>query len=530
MLKKIILAVFPANTRRGRYVKSIAVKLGLAKDFIYNVDYQVWIDTAEQALFLPVVKDGKPRKKPLFSIVVPTYNTPQKYLGPLIESIMGQSYGSWELILSDDSKDEERAAAIMSLTELDDRIKYVEHEKGLGISENTNKGIEIAVGEYIVFTDHDDVLVPTALNELAAEIYANPNVDILYSDEDKLTDDGRYRFWPHFKSNWSPHQFLTCNYTNHISAVKTSLVNKVGGLRADHNGAQDYDLLLRIHGSSKKPLRVIHIPKVLYHWRLAEGSTAADFSLKDYALQAGIDAVEGFLKARGLDVSVAPIEDRPGFYNPNIQPARGRKVIVMVDAGDDISGQGLVSTLESITDTDAFSSVQFMTSPIFMKTEPLANLANDDVIVKIKANIIPNETDWLQRLAGALELDDILAVAPRILGHDGRIWDMGLLKSHNGSGYDPLFQGRNHNDDSMYGHTEWIRDVDALTTSFMAVRIVDKELLDEQIIVAADSDPRFCTIWSPVQATYYGDFAITSQANPRIFTDEKKVYTPIWKK
>ena len=528
MLKKIILKIFPLSTRRGRFVKRIAVKLGCARPFIYDEKYQVWMENAEELRFLHPVAYNK-KEKPMFSIVIPMYNTKDKYLNPLINSIADQSFDDWELILADGSNDSDRAAAIESISKSDSRIKYYGLKKNRGISENTNEAIKKAIGEYIVFCDHDDVLSLYALNEMAASIIDNPKIDIIYSDEDKLTDNGLNRYWPHLKPNWSPHQFLTCNYTNHISAIRSSLVNKVGGLRDKYNGAQDYDLLLRVHSLMGEKITVHHIPKILYHWRAADESTAGDFSVKKYALEAGEKALTEYLSSKELKADVSSIEDRPGFYSPKIIPHKNRKALIIVgDACNERMSQSLKETYESITNTSGLSKVSFLTSHEYLANSKqcTVGLNNDDIIVRVTENIIPKSEDWLIRLAGALELDDIYAVSPRILGYDGRIWDMGCVDDIHGNRR-MLFRGLLSIDDSIYGHTEWIRDVDCLTGNFVAMRYKDFDINRKEI--KSDIDGYYNTVWSPVEAVFYHKISLVGgQYNENIELCSNGSKTVLW--
>ncbi|HEX6258668.1 MAG TPA: glycosyltransferase [Candidatus Saccharimonadales bacterium] len=529
MVKKTVLALFPPATPRGRLIKRIAVKLHLAKPFAYDAKYQLWMDNAEEQLFLHPI-EHTPKKQPLFSIIVPMYNTQDKYLQPLVYSVINQSFKDWELILADGSTDPERQAAIKHLAASDERIVYFALKENKGISENTNAGLERAKGEYVVFSDHDDVLSPHALNELAAAIKDKPATEILYSDEDKITDDGVWRHWPHFKPDWSPHQFLSCNYTNHVSAVKRELANKVKGLRTECNGAQDYDFLMRIHALPGKRV-VTHIPKVLYYWRTAEGSTAGDFTVKEYALKAGEKAVQTYLDSQGVTATVKSLEGRPGFYDPNIAPAKNREALVIV--GNDQTNRmakTLYEKIESMTNVDAFKHVTFVTGEEFAKRQKhyLDSLDGADVVVRILANTVPNQEDWLARLTGALELDDTFAVAPRIIAYDGRIWDMGAVIDAEGAAV-PLFKGLLAHDDSPYGHTEWIRDVDTLSGDFYAIR--KKDFAWDQTVVESKRAQEYVAIWSVVEATYYGSLQPkTKQFNENLNVGRNGHMTTLWLK
>jgi len=511
MLKKLAKMIFPPNTRIGRQVKKLAIKTGYARPFAYDARYQVWMENAEEAQYLHPITHEQNEKTPLFSIVIPAYNTQDKYLIPLINSIVDQSFDDWELILADGSNVADRKQAIKNIAKSDSRIKYFSLDENNGISGNTNKAIEKATGQYLIFADHDDTLNTHALNEIAASVIDNPKIDIIYSDEDKLTDNGISRYWPHLKPSWSPHQFLTCNYTNHVSAIRRTYVNEVGGLRSECNGAQDYDLLLRIHALPGDRV-VYHIPKILYHWRAA-----------------GEVALTNFLESKNLKAKVTSIKNRPGFYDPLIFPDKKRKVLVVIGKSEDErKSQSLKQTYESITNVSNLGSVDFVTEIEFEKqtSKHTAALRPDDVVIRITENITPKSEDWLLRLVGSLELDDVYAVSPRILGYDGRIWDMGLIDSMHGKSV-RLFRGLLSVDDSIYGHTEWIRDVDALSGCFVAIRY--KDFINDMSTVKSPNTKQHTTIWSPVEAVFYQKIGgLNGQYNENIEITSDGSKTILW--
>ena len=218
MIKRVILSFFPLDTRRGRALKGVAAKLQLAHPPLYDHDFVFWTAHKEKDVFAMLRSNFPDDVSPRFSIVIPTYNTAEKYLQPLIYSLVNQTYDNWEVIITDGSPDEESAQLIEQYCKQDERIKY-HHNNTKGISANTNHGLKFVKGKYIVFVDHDDILDLHALNELATVIDEEGAPDIIYSDEDKISDNGTLRHSPHFKPDWAPHQFLSCNYTNHISAV-----------------------------------------------------------------------------------------------------------------------------------------------------------------------------------------------------------------------------------------------------------------------------------------------------------------------
>ncbi len=232
---------------------------------------------------------------PLFSIVVPLYNTKTDLLNELVTSVTDQVYTNWELILVNSTpKNAKLKKALAALT--DPRIRVVELEKNLGISGNTNAGTKVAKGDYIVFCDHDDVLNKMALSRFAKVIVEDPTVDALYSDEDFLQEDGSHVF-PHLKSDFNIDLLRAHNYITHLVSVRASLVAELP-LRSEFDGAQDYDFLLRL---SEKTDKIFHVREVLYHWRMSETSTAKDAGAKSYTDDAGLKALQEHLVRCGLN-------------------------------------------------------------------------------------------------------------------------------------------------------------------------------------------------------------------------------------
>lgn len=234
--------------------------------------------------------------KPLISVVMPVYNTPEKWLRLAIESVLGQLYPHWELCIADDAS---TAPHIRPLLEeyrrRDSRIKVVSRSKNGHISAASNSALELATGEFIALLDHDDELAPHALYMVAHELNLFPDADIIYSDEDKIDEEGR-RFNAIFKPDWSPELFYSQNYICHLTVYRASLVGSVGGFRIGFEGSQDYDLCIRC-AAMTTPARIRHIPWVLYHWRAISGSTATSTHQKSYAEQAAVRALADHFKA-----------------------------------------------------------------------------------------------------------------------------------------------------------------------------------------------------------------------------------------
>lgn len=240
--------------------------------------------------------------KPKFSIVVPLYKTPVEYLEQMVQSVKQQTYTNWELVLSDGSgKDSPLKEVLARLAAEEPRIRVVENEKTLQISENTNAAMEQATGDFFVFMDHDDMLTEHALFECAAVINKTPEADVIYSDEDKMSMDGHKFFQPHFKPDFNLDLLCTVNYICHLFVAKRELVEKVGMLRSEFDGAQDYDFIFRCTEEAEK---ICHIPKIMYHWRCHEDSTAENPESKQYAFDAGRRAIEAHYQRKGIHAEV----------------------------------------------------------------------------------------------------------------------------------------------------------------------------------------------------------------------------------
>ena len=244
--------------------------------------------------------------QPLFSIVIPVYNTVTEQLEECIRSVLNQTYDRFELILVDDHSSWDNVRPVLQKYEANARVHAIYRSVNGHISVATNDGIAAASGEFIVFMDCDDIIEPNALYEFAKKLNENPALDFLYSDEDKITEDGKIRHLPFFKPDWSPDLFLTMMYTNHLAAYRTSLVRQVGGLRTAYNGSQDYDFTLRFMEHSDNT-RVGHIPKVLYHWRERRESVAFAMNSKNYASEAARHAKEDSIRRKGLNARLEPI-------------------------------------------------------------------------------------------------------------------------------------------------------------------------------------------------------------------------------
>ncbi len=268
---------------------------------------------------------SKSKKLPFISIIVPCYNTDKAFFTEMIESVRNQTYGKWELILAEAPVIKEhngKKLTIYPLTKTvekyaagDGRIRYLKLKSNDGISANTNAALDVARGDYITLLDHDDYITPDALCEVAITAIRN-YPKLIYSDEDKCDAEGTRFFQLHRKSSFNPDMFLSNNYICHLTTIRSDVIFRCR-FRPEYDGAQDYDLFLRCIGDAmwvpNAARQVVHIPKVLYHWRSHDNSTSANPQSKTYAYEAGRRAVYDFLKSSGIDCKVSDLK-HVGFY------------------------------------------------------------------------------------------------------------------------------------------------------------------------------------------------------------------------
>ncbi|WP_113286997.1 glycosyltransferase family 2 protein [Escherichia coli] len=272
-----------------------------------SVGYEEWIETVElpslpgnEEVSLMLASMTHP---PVISIVIPVYNPAEIYLRACLDSVLAQSYPHWELCIADDRSPKEHVQRVLREYEAkDSRIKVVYRKHNGHISAASNSALEIAKGDFVALLDHDDVLPEHAMLFMAQAICEQPHTQILYSDEDKINARGE-RFEPHFKSDWNPDLFFSQNYASHLGVYRRSLLQQIGGFRLGVEGSQDQDLLLRClpHVAAEQ---IVHIPRVLYHWRTIEGSTALASGEKSYTTEAGIKALRDYFSKQQPEVTV----------------------------------------------------------------------------------------------------------------------------------------------------------------------------------------------------------------------------------
>ena len=459
----------------------------------------------------------------LFSVIVPAYCTPERILGEMIDSVCAQTYGKWELCIADASDREPSDGGrsvkdvVLSRAAEDSRIRYTKLAENKGISENTNEAMKMATGDYICLLDHDDLLSPQTLYLYAKEIEEN-GADFLYSDEDKVREDGVGHLQPHFKPDFSPDLLRSNNYITHFVAVKKSLADTVGGFRPEMNGAQDYDFILRC---TEKAAHIAHIPEILYHWRTSESSTADNPMSKQYAYEAGKHAIEEHLKRTGTEGSVELLPDF-GFYRVKY-PVKGNPLVSVIIPNKDHADMlrscvesVLASSYENIeiiivengsTERETYAYYQelsenprvrlvrwkkpFNYSAInnygvkFARGEYYLFLNND-----VRADITP---DWLSEMLGVCQRSDVGIVGARLYYSNNKIQHAGIVIGIGGVAgamFVDLPRGR-----SGYMHKAAImQDLSAVTAACM---MVDAEAFHDvygftEALAVAFNDVDFC--------------------------------------
>ncbi len=399
----------------------------------------------------------------LFSILTPVFNTDDGALRAMLNSVVDQSFGIWEHILVDDgSTDFNVVRTLKEYAAADPRFAVVECDRNHGISEATNGALRRARGKYVVLLDHDDTLHPDALLENARVIGAYPEVDLIYSDEDKTNSDDEF-YAPYFKPDWSPVHLLTRMCTGHLSVYRRDLVNTVGGFRPEYDGTQDYDLALRV---AEKTSRVVHIPKVLYHWRVGATSTAGDLDAKAGILERQREALEDCFRRRGIEGSIHPT-NYPGNWRPvpdlpNPAPLvsiviptagrngviRGRSTNILQNCLDSLARSTYpnfeivlscneplpAAAQEALQRFPRHKLVQYE-SPVLNLAEKINNaarMAQGEYLVLLNDDIEVKTPDWIESMVRICVLDGVGCVGAKLLFENDTIQHAGVVFQDSG--------------------------------------------------------------------------------------------------
>lgn len=313
--------------------------------------------------------------RPKVSIIVPVYNTNEKWLRLCIESVLRQVYDNWELCIVDGGSTERHIRRVLEeYAKQDARITVKFLTENKGIAGNSNEAFGIANGEFVGFLDHDDELASSALYEVVKLLQKDQDIDFIYSDEDKISLSGK-RLDPHFKPDWSPDTLYSCNYISHFSVIRKSIIEELGGFREGYDGSQDYDLFLRVVERTQK---IAHIPKVLYHWRMVPRSAASSSNAKPYAYIAAKKAIKNSLNRRKVEAEVFN-GPSAGFYRVKYKINGNPKVSIIIPTSDEV--KILQRCIQSILGKTKYDNYE-----IFIVDNLSAQLATFKYYDEVKSN------------------------------------------------------------------------------------------------------------------------------------------------
>ena len=458
-----------------------------------------------------------------FSVVMPVYNPPLDYLRQAIESVQAQVYPHWEICIADDASPNAAVRELLNeLAAQDPRIKLVFREKNGHISAATNSALEIATGDYIALMDNDDLLPPHALAYMALAAHQHPQAGLIYSDEDKVTEDN-VRQAPYFKCQFNYELFLSQNMISHFGVYRRSVLEEIGGFRVGYEGAQDWDLALRVI-EKVGPENIVHVPRVLYHWRIFPGSTALALEEKDYALKAQIESITSHLQRIGKpDTQVYPAPGIPGLLRikhrlPDplplvsiVIPTRDRVEllsmcvnsilektaypnyqIVVVDNGS--TDEKALAYLDSIAKDER---VKVIRADIPFNYSALNNLGvaqtDGEYLVLMNNDIEITQTDWLEEMLAFACQPDIGCVGAQLwypnntLQHGGVVLGIGGVASH-------AHKGIPRGNFGYFGRASAHQMFSAVTAACLMIRKSTYQAVDgfDETLKVAYNDVDFC--------------------------------------
>jgi O-antigen biosynthesis protein len=490
------------------------------------------------------------------SIVMPVFNTPPDILEEAIRSVQDQTYANWELCVCDDCSD--AAATLKVLRQykgIDPRLKITRSPRNLHIAGATNLAAEFATGHFVAFLDHDDTLAPDALACVAQAISEHPNADVLYTDEDKIEPDGSLSE-PYLKPDWSPEHLLSVMYILHLLVVRKSLFLALGGMRSAFTGAQDYDLALRATAQARD---VVHVPRVLYHWRKVPGSAAAVVDAKPDALANARAAVRDFVRSKA---DQAEVEDGlfAGSYRVKwpVDPAVPVTLLMLTGCRSRrVEGRGNIllvkHAIDSIVEKSTFENYRIVLlvnsglpthtrrnfEDIGIRIEDYPNeqpfnysrmlnrgfqmVETEDVIV-LNDDIEIISADWIEALLSFSRQPKVGIVGARLLYPDDRIQHAGVVLGVNGASAH-IFHGTHVNDVSYCGFSHIIRNYSAVTGAVMATRMsVVREVGSFDEALSTDyNDIDFCLrlrasgyriVYTPHATLYHFERSSLKRAEP----------------
>ena len=463
-----------------------------------SIDYQTWYSEREPQQILEASQAAGLKRKPLISIMTPAFNTPDALLRECIESVLKQTYENWQLCIVDDGSTEPNVTSTLAqYAGLYPRINFTRIGENSGIAAATNTALRLAKGDLVAFLDHDDVLAPHALAEIARCAGSDPTPDLIYSDEDRIDIRG-HRSSPFFKPDWSPDLLRSVNYLCHLVAVRRELVEMVGGVREKFEGAQDYDLVLRL---IEKASRIVHIPKILYHWRLWGDSLSQDGAKLASASRAGCRALSDHLQRTGEQAVVT--EDTLTSYRVRYAIGHNPLVSIIIPFKDKASllrrlVEGLLhnTTYQNFelllisnnsTEPETFSLLDEITDRRAQKLvwdQPFnypainnfgAQKAQGELLLFLNNDMEIVDPGWLDELIGNAQRPEVGAVGAKLLFPDRSIQHAGAVVGLSGFAGHP-FARLPETEWTAFGSSNWTRNFLAVTSACLMIR---RELFEE---------------------------------------------------
>jgi glycosyltransferase involved in cell wall biosynthesis len=457
--------------------------------------YQSWLalnKSSANHLRYWVNLDSETKSKPLYSFIMPVYNSSLPFLQETILSIMEQTYENWELCITDDGSDDSQVIEYLQrLQSRDNRVKFFRRMENGGIALATNDAIALSKGAYLVFVDHDDLVEPTALSEINAYLEKNPKTDFLYTDDDKIDVSGK-RYAPQFKPDWSPELLLSYCYVSHMKIARAVTSAKIGHMREGFEGSQDYDYVLRL---SEVCREIGHLPRILYHWRALPGSTATSGAAKPNAFDAGLRAVQDACGRQTIPGEVRqPIwakKENLGIYEMRF-PDNGPAVTILIPTRN--NSKLLSKCLKSLKNTSYRNFTIKILDNDSDDPDTLAFLAKSGLeVIKIerpdgKFNfshivnrgvekvetpyllLLNDDTEvikprWLSQMVGLMGMEGVGTVGAKLLFPDGAIQHAGIIHGA-GEGYaGPAFRGMNRNEGGYLNYLRSPRNYSAVTAA-----------------------------------------------------------------
>lgn len=460
-LQQITSYLTHAWTPKGAKALAGAVKRRFIKKQSF---YESWIKHNENTNPERAKSELKSfKRRPLISVVTPVYNVDEIWLRKCVQSMQNQWYQNWELCLADDHSPSTHVRPLLEAFAAEDsRIKVTFRDENGQISKATNSAIELASGDYVGFMDNDDELAPQALYEVVKSINENPETDFIYSDEDKINENG-VRFDPFFKPDYSPNLLLGHNYITHFVVVSRQLLDKVGPLRSEFDGSQDYDFVLR---ATEQAVRIHHIPKMLYHWRTLASSVAGDPTSKMYAYEAGRKAIEAAFKRRGIAGNVRML-DNLGTYK--------------IDYSFDLPSVAVITTsyndvqFAKLKQLTKYPNVRFVRTTV-EHVDDVAKQCKETKLVFLDG-LQPQNAEWLREMVNYAQDARIGVVGGKIFDTHQRILNVGVTLRAFKSGKPFEMRGEWDEGIGYYFRDLLPRDVFSVTEDCMLVDGHDFQML-----------------------------------------------------